>query len=224
MASDLFDKHEFDADVARHTSGAEFEAYKQREAEDEKYIRQQLARHTAEGDLNASGRMQRHMLDANAHGAGDNADFMKKWNELKEKTDKLRAAMRAAGKSTAEYDESIRQDVIAFLKAKGLSDEQIKEALAKNENPLDAVKPYLGGDKESRDLVETIRRSGGAEKSAKVQLSEAQKTQDQPLAIDVDAMNARLAAAGLDTPASSEPAGHGLTIQKPGKSTDSIVR
>ena len=212
MASDLFDKHEFDADVARHTSGAEFEAYKHREAEDERYIREQLARHTAEGDLNASGRMQRHMLDANAHGAGDNADFMQKWNELKEKTDKLRAAMRAAGKSTAEYDESIRQDVIAFLKAKGLSDEQTKEALAKNENPLDAVKPYLAGDDESRRLVNDIGLSTADSKPKTVK---DKNPQGEPLTIDVAAMNARLAEAGLNVGAGAEPAGHGLTIQKP---------
>ena len=98
MGADLFDRHEFDADVARHTHGAELEAFKRREAADQKYIKEQLAHGTPEGDLNASGRMQGYMLDANAHGAGDNPDFLKKWNELKEKTDGLRASMRAAGK------------------------------------------------------------------------------------------------------------------------------
>ncbi len=127
MTADLFDRHEFDADVARHTHGAELEAFKRREAEDEKYIREQLGHHTPEGDLNASGKMQGYMLDANAHGAGDNPDFLKKWNELREKTDRLRDSMRAAGKSTEEYDKNLREDVVTFLTAKGLSDAQIKD-------------------------------------------------------------------------------------------------
>lgn len=169
--------------------------------------------------------MQKHMLDANAHGAGDNADFMKKWNELKEKTDKLRAAMRAAGKSTAEYDESIRQDVVAFLKAKGLSDEQIKEALAKNENPLDAAKSYLGSDAASQNLANNVSLSSVSQDSSKrPPVVKAEKTEDEPLVIDVDAMNARLAAAGLGAPASTEPTGHGLSIQKLGKAPDTIAR
>jgi hypothetical protein len=85
MAVDLFYRREFDADVARHTRGAELEAFKRREAADEKYIKEQLSRGTPEGDLNASGRMQDYMMDANAHGAGDNPDFRRKWDELEEK-------------------------------------------------------------------------------------------------------------------------------------------
>lgn len=223
MAADLFDRHEFDADVARHTHGAELEAFKRREAADQTYIKEQLARGTPEGDLNASGRMQGYMLDANTHGAGDNPDFVKKWNELKEKTDKLRASMRAAGKSTEEYDRHVREDVITFLKAKGLSDAQIKEALAKNENPLDAVKPYLGSDNESQSLANEISRNG-SQQGVSAPVSKPDDAKEQPLTIDSDAMNARLAAAGLAVPADSESAGHGLLIQKPAKAPDAIVR
>jgi hypothetical protein len=112
MATDLFDRHEFDADVERHTHGAELEAFKKRQAESEKYIREQLGRGTPEGDLNASGRMQGYMLDANVHGAGDNLDFLTKWDELREKTDRLRGAMRVSGRSTEEYDRHIRENVV----------------------------------------------------------------------------------------------------------------
>jgi hypothetical protein len=42
------------------------------------------------------------------------------------------------------------------LKAKGLSDGKIKDALAKTANPLDAVKPYLGSDDESRHLADKV--------------------------------------------------------------------
>jgi hypothetical protein len=224
MAVDLFEKHEFDADVARHTRGAEFEAFKKREAEDERYIRQQLARGTPGGDLNASRKMQGYMLDANAHGAGDNPDFMSKWNELKEKTDRLRQSMRAAGRSTEEYDNHIREDVAEFLKAKGFSDAQTREALAKSKDSLDAVKPHLSGDSESKKLANEIRLSADAKKDSTNIIVADDLAEKQPSTIDVDAMNARLAAAGLDvSPKSSETTGHGLTIQKP-KAIDVIER
>jgi hypothetical protein len=224
MAMDLFDKHEFDADVARHTHGAELEAFKKREADAAKYVRQQLARKTPEGDLNASGKMQSYLLDANAHGASDNPDFLKKWDELKQKTDRLRESMRAAGKSTEEYDKHIREDVIGFLKAKGLPDEQIAEALAKNKDPLDTLKPYLGKDTESTKLANNVQLSADA-KDGGINAPVAKGTvEERPLTIDMNAMNAKLAAAGLDvSPKDHEPAGHGLTIQKQ-KASDTIER
>lgn len=224
MAADFLDRHEFDADVARHTHGAELEAFKRREFGDEKYIKEQLARGMPEGDLNASGRMQGYMLDANAHGAGDNPDFLKKWDDLKEKTDRLRDSLRAVGKSTEEYDTYIRDEAASFLKAKGMSDERVKEALAKSENPLDAVKPYLGSDRLSRNLASDLRHSGDSVDMVKPTVNKPSAAKEQPLTIDMDAINARLAAAGLDTPANTEPTGHGLTVQKPGKAFDAIAR
>ncbi len=164
------------------------------------------------------------MLDANAHGAGDNPEFIKKWDDLKLKTDCLRDAMRAAGRSTKEYDENIRGDTITFLKARGLSDEQVRDALANAREPLEAVKPYLGGDKDSRSLSENIRLSNTSQDAANVSVSKANAGTEQPLVIDIDAMNSRLAAAGLAAGADREPAGHGLSIQKPGKDPSVIVR
>jgi hypothetical protein len=224
MAVDLLDKHEFDADVARHTHGAEFEAFRKREADAEKFIRQQLALGTPEGDLNASGKMQGYLLDADAHGAGDNPDFRKKWDELMQKTERLRESMRAAGRSTEEYDNHIREDVAQFLKAKGVSDAQAREALAKSKDPLDAVKPHLNGDTESKKLANDIRLSTDAKKGSTNTIVANDSAEKQPLTIDVDAMNARLAAAGFDvSPKSSETTGHGITIQKP-KTVDAIER
>jgi hypothetical protein len=225
IAADLFDRHEFDADVARHTHGAELEAFKRREAADEKYIKEQLARGMPEGDLNASGRMQGYMLDANAHGASDNPNFRKIWDELEKKTKKLHKSMHAAGQSTEEYDKHIREDVVTLLKAKGLSDAQIKEALAKNEDPLDAVKPYLGSDDESRHLANDIGASAKSqEPKSPAPVSNGVRPDNQPLWIDPEAIDAKLAAAGLSTTGKSESNAHGLTIQKPGKAPDTIVR
>ena len=106
--------------------------------------------------MNASGKLEGYMLDANAHGAGDNAEFMTKWNELKAKTESLRAAMIAAGRDTSEYDKNIREDVSDFLRAKGLSGAEIQKALSQSDAPLDAVKPYLGADNDSRKFVNHI--------------------------------------------------------------------
>lgn len=222
LSQEIFDQHLFEADVARHTHGLEFEAFMRRKAEDEKYIREQLAKKTAEGDLNASGKLEGYMLDANAHGAGDNAEFITKWNELKAKTDNLRTAMKAAGKDTGEYDKNIREDVTDFLKAKGLSDAEIQKAISKSDDPLDAVKPYLGTDTESRTLANHIRVANRVEDRPVVQVAVA-PNKEAPLTIDMDAMSARLAAAGLDAPA-SDPTGHGLTIAKPAKGPDVISR
>jgi hypothetical protein len=224
MATDLFDRHEFDADVARHTHGAELEAFKKRQRESEKYIREQLGRGTPEGDLNASGRMQGFMLDADAHGAGDNPDFPKKWDELTQKTNRLRETMRAAGRSTEEYDIHIRENVNSFLRARGLNDGQIEEALQKHENPIDAVKPYLENNSASASLANDLRRSREAEKTTEVTVTLEASQKERPLTIDLDAMDAKLAAAGLAAPAASEEAaGHGLAIQKT-KERDTISR
>jgi hypothetical protein len=222
MVTDVFDKHEFDADVARHTHGAELEAFEKRQADDERYIREQLGRRTPEGDLNASGKMQGYMLDADAHGAGDNPDFLTKWDELRGKTDRLRVSMQATGRSTDEYDKQISEDVIAFLKAKGLSDGLTREALAKSKNPLDAVEPYVGKDAESRRLAMEVGLRGVDDTPF---ASESNHVKEQPLSIDMDAMNAKLAAAGLDTPTKdSETSGHGLRVQKQPAQTDPIAR
>jgi hypothetical protein len=224
LSDDFFRKHLFDADVARHTHGVDLEAFKRREAEDEKYIHGQLARHTAEGDLNASGRMQGYMLDANTHGAGDNPEFLKAWEELKGKTDNLRDSMRAAGKNTDEYDKHIRGDVVEFLKAKGLSDDQIGQALAKSDNPLDAVNPYLTSDNDGKKLAESLRVESTSEGPQKDPAAAITSRKDRPITIDIDSMSAKLAAAGLDACSTSGSSGHGLSVQKPARNNDIMVR
>jgi hypothetical protein len=133
--------------------------------------------------------------------------------------------MRAAGKSTEEYDKHIREYVIGFLKAKGLSDEQIREALTKNKSPLDAAEPYLGGDRESMKLANHIGlNDGAANATSTIAVAADGPAEEQPLTINLYAMNAKLAAAGLDTsPKDNETAGHGVTIQKQ-KTPDAIGR
>jgi hypothetical protein len=165
------------------------------------------------------------MLDAHAHGAGDNPDFRSKWDELREKTDRLRQSMRAANRSTEEYDKQIHEDVIAFLKAKGLSDAQTREVLAKSKSPLDAVQPYIGKDSESTILANDIQLSADTKNGAINAPVANGRTEEQPLTIDVDAMNAKLAAAGLEAPTKDiETAGHGLTAQKQRVPDDPIAR
>ena len=72
-------------------------------------------------------------------------------------------------------------------------------------------------------MAEDIGLNGSSGSAAKRTETTCESTKEQPLMIDLDAMNAKLAAAGLDAPGDSEPTGHGLTIQKAGKAPDVIA-
>ena len=150
LAHDVFDRRIFDP-YLRFRSHNDEEEYRKREADNKKYIEQQLAKHTPEGDLNAGGGALGQMLDAHAHGAGDSPEFMTKWNASAAKVQAQHAAMRAAGHSTAEYDNRMMESARRFLKDEGhLTDTEINHRLSGGVNPLDVVKPYLdnhrGGD------------------------------------------------------------------------------
>lgn len=59
-----------------------------------------------------------------------------------------RAALRAEGRSTEEFDRNLTTSVRRYLKDKGLTEAQIDAALAASANPLDAVKPYVSNSQE----------------------------------------------------------------------------
>jgi hypothetical protein len=224
LSQDLFERKIFDAYL--HFASPEDEAdYRKREAAAHKYIDQQLAKNTPEGDLNAGGGMMGQMLDAHAHGAGDSPDFLPRWNALVEKTERQHAAMRAAGQSTEEYDRNLNASVRRFLKAKGLSDAEIDKRPAASNNPLDAVKPYLKNDKDSRDLEQKTQLSSHVEAVAspqsvtRAETADATMNSDVPLTINPDAMSTKLKAKGLQMPGDGETTGHGLSVQRPAAKT-----
>jgi hypothetical protein len=215
-ARDIFDKHIFDPYL--HFNSAEDEAaFRKREADAKKYVNDQLARGTSEGNLNAGGGMLGEMLDLHAHGAGASPDFMPRWNALVDKTEHQRAAMHAAGQSTEEYDRNLNASVRRFLKTKGLSDAEIDQRLAGAANPLDLVKPYMGNDAASRGLEDKLDLT--AQQAPTPPLPQVVASADAaipaaPPVSDLDAISARLKAHGVRM-ADSDGTGHGVTVEKP---------
>ncbi len=103
LTHDIFERRIFDPYLHFATKEDE-EAYRHRGEDAKRYIDQQLAQHTPQGDLNASAATVAHLNDAEAHGAGAYPGFQ----ELKSKAEgdyqSLRAAMKAAGYSTVDAD------------------------------------------------------------------------------------------------------------------------
>jgi hypothetical protein len=217
LSDDVFEKRIFDP-YLRFSSAEDEAAFRMREAAARRYVREQLARGTPEGDLNAAGGMQGYMLDANAHGAGTSPEFTSRWNALAAATGKQHAAMQAAGQSTAEYDRNVTASARRFLKAKGLSDAEIDKRLAASADPLDAVKPFLGSARD--DNVVGLNIAGAATPTVTQSLPRSEATEgaserDAQLGIDFGAMNAKLQAAGLQSSGKPDPTGHGLAMAKP---------
>jgi hypothetical protein len=158
LSADLFERHLFEKSL-RFASPEDEAEYRRREAEARRYIEEQLARHTPEGELNAGGALVGQMLDAHDHGAGADPGFMPRWNKLVETIQKQRAALRAEGRSTEEFDRNLVAAVRHSLKAKGLTDAEIDARLAASADPLDAVKPYLATEKDARGLIESASRA-----------------------------------------------------------------
>jgi len=159
LSADLFDRHLFDSSL--HFSSAEDKAeYQRRDTDMRRYIEDQLARGTPEGDLNAAGGVMDRMLDAQAHGAGANPEFLPRWNRLVETTRKQHELMRAEGRSTEEFDRHVQDSVRRYLKSQGLSDHEIAARLAASADPLDAVKPYLRSEREAQALDQSVIRAG----------------------------------------------------------------
>lgn len=143
LARDVFDRHIFEP-YLRFRSAEDEAEFRKRQAADKKYVDEQLARHTPEGDLNASGGMIDSMLDLHAHGAGNSPQFTPRYNAIVEKAQRQHDAMRAAGQPTAEYDRNLDSSLRHFLKAEGhLTNAEIEKRLKGVANPLDVVKPYL---------------------------------------------------------------------------------
>jgi hypothetical protein len=229
QAGDMFGRHIFDA-YLHFDSAEDEEAFRRREAEAQKYIAAQLARHTPEGDLNAGGGVLGHMLDLHAHGAGDSPEFMRRWDAMVEKTQSQRAAMHAAGQSTEEYDHNLTVSARRFLKAQHLSDAEIDDRLAETSSSLDAVKPFLANDHVSRAMENRNRHAGDIARTAIAPLAQVETVKDPvpsdaPLTIDPDVMTAKLKAVGFSVSDNTAPAsGHGLPAQTlAGKSGQSIA-
>lgn len=199
--------HLRDFDPYLHFASPEEEAaYHQREAERLAYIKAQEAKHTPEGELNASGAAVGQMVDAKAHGAGDCPEFQQRWDALVTTTEKLREQIRRNGGSTKEFDDRLRDELRATLKAKGLTDAEIDARFAATPDPLQAVKAYMKGG----DDVAQIQRS--AQRVETITLPTSPQAQD-----DVKNLIASLQAAGVvaDVHDANASPSHGVTITSP---------
>lgn len=223
IGEDLFTRRIFDP-FLRFESEDEERAYREREAERQRYIAEQQARNSPVGDLNVAGAMQGQMLDAHAHGAGDSSEWQSRWNTLADTVRRQRAAMQAAGQSTAEYDEHIRRDVRRFLKSRHLTDEEIEGRLAATNDPLDAVKPFLKSERDAAALGQNLSKPKESPSVDDIVNKYAAEPLTSATAIPgIDELAARMRSSGIKVsdvvqpthgvPESLRPAGDTLTIQ-----------
>lgn len=155
LQADLFERRIFDP-YLRFAGAAAQDAYREREAERRRYVEQQLATKTPEGELNAAGATMGQMLDAHSHGAGASPEFLPRWNRLVDLTRRHREALRAEGRSTEEFDRDLKDSVRRYLHDKGLSAAEIEAKLAISADPLEAVKLYLRSDRDAVQLTGSI--------------------------------------------------------------------
>lgn len=216
LKSDLFERRIFDSRL-QFKSTEDEAAYRRREAENRRYIEQQLGANTPEGNLNAAGASAGQMLDAHAHGAGTSPEFLPRWNRLVETTQKQRSALRAEGRSTAEFDRRMDASIRAYLATKGLTETEIELAIGSAADPLDAVAPYLKTDKDAKALDESLVLAHGSAASTATPLAQSITLAPTgpvpaPETTTVEDVMATFRAAGVvvhPVPASAEPT-HGV--------------
>lgn len=95
LADDVFGKKKYDA-YLHFASTEDEEAYRKRTEDRERYIKDQLALGTPEGNLNAARAMQAQLKDAGAHGADAHPDFADDRNRLMRDTEVLAKGIAAA--------------------------------------------------------------------------------------------------------------------------------
>lgn len=130
FVEDFYEKKIFDP-YLRFASAEDEEAYRKREAERERAIKEALALGTPEGALCALELSKEQMLDARAHGAGDSPEYATRWDSLEASGRELTAAS-AASKSAGQRD-------------------------TPTVDPLDAVEPTANV---SPDLIAAFKRTG----------------------------------------------------------------
>ena len=198
LARDVFDRHVFDP-YLHYSSPQDEEESRRRQAADKRYIADQFAKHTPEGNLNASGGM----IELHARPARPwrrrQPEFMPRWNALVNKAETQRNAMKAAGQSTDEFDRHVNASVRQFLKdEKGLSDAESEKRAGSFANPLDAAKSLLNEGSKSGDTKRD------------------KPTTDTHASLGLDAIRAKMQAVGVKL-ADNDGAdpNHGVNASKP---------
>ena len=204
---------DFDRDLKFGPNDTEAD-YRKREAERQSYIATEQAKHTAQGDLNASAAAVGQMVDAKAHGAGG-PEFDKRTDDLIHTTEQLRAQIVRDGGSTKEFDDRLSAEVRASLKRKGLSDAQIDAQLAAhNGDPLQAAKAFLKTDDDLKQMTRDAN-AAGAEAEKKPTGLVASDAPQQPVAGNLSSAAALLKASGVvaSTQSDTDNPAHGVTAR-----------
>jgi Spy/CpxP family protein refolding chaperone len=172
-----------------------------------------LGKKTPQGDLNAAAAASGQMLDAHAHGAGNSPEWQPRWDELTTTIARQRAAMKAAGHSTEEADAYLKNEVHRFLKAKGLTDDEVTAQIASAADPLDLVKPHLRGEAKDNGLAQVLTAEAKTLAAMpKLVAESAAPKPAAPLTVDLDAIAGDLKSIGILSDV-AENIGHGLESQ-----------
>lgn len=210
VSADLYERRIFDPYLS-FDSAADEAAYRKREAESQRYVAEQLAKNTSEGNLNATGALAGQMLDAHAHGAGDSPDFAPRWQRVTSTIETQRQLVRAQGISTEEFDRNLAGSVRRYLKSKGLSDDEIAARLAADADPLEAVKPYMQSEDDAKAL-DAAMRGNAQETSASASVAATSKEVIVATAtVELDNVVASLRISGVSAAVDTTANGHGLT-------------
>jgi hypothetical protein len=202
---------DFDRDL-KFSTPEDKAAYREREAERQSYIAAQQAKHTPEGDLNASGAAVGQMADAKAHGASG-PEFDKRWDALVATTERLREAVQQSGGSTKEFDDHLRTDLRQIMKSKGLTDAQIDAQFAANPDPLAAAKAYVKNDDDTQKIMNAAQ-SAGVPAAPRGSIAAASPVQDTSMADAIAKLQQAGASAAID-PATEQGFAHGVSQRLP---------
>jgi hypothetical protein len=142
LDDDLYKRKIFDR-YLEFKSDEDKRAYREREEENRRALAAARAKGTAEGDLEALAIERRQMLDAGAHGADRSPEWQKRMEQMDEVRGNLRAAMRENGKDAKVADAIERDSTRAFLKSKGLSENEIDQAMRRGHSVAAVIEPYL---------------------------------------------------------------------------------
>lgn len=104
LADDVFGKKKYDA-YLHFASTEDEEAYRKRTEDRERYIKDQLALGTPEGNLNAARAMQAQLKDAGAHGADAHPDFVDDTKRLSRDADALAKSIEVASPQAQKIED-----------------------------------------------------------------------------------------------------------------------
>lgn len=104
LAHAMFEEKKYDA-LLQFDTDAEKDAYAKRAAERQRYIEEQLALGTPQGNLNAARVMSDQLKDAGAHGASEHPDYANDVDKLARARADLEHAMQTSTRQQAANDQ-----------------------------------------------------------------------------------------------------------------------